>query len=138
VKKLPQGWYSILGLQFENLVINNGFLLQKILSIPMDEVVFSAPYLQTARSRRQGCQIDYLIQTKFNTLYLCEVRFKQGKIGLEAISEMKEKIQALQIPKGFSIRPVLIHVNGIDESLMDSDFFARVVDFSEFLNCPSD
>lgn len=138
VRKLPHGWYSILGLQFENLVINNGFLLQKILGIPMDEVNFSAPYLQTARSRRKGCQIDYLIQTKFNTLYLCEVKFKQGKIGREVISEMKDKLQSFQVPKGFSIRPILIHVNGVDESVVDSGFFARVVDFSEFLICRSD
>ncbi|MBP7074216.1 MAG: ATP-binding protein [Rhabdochlamydiaceae bacterium] len=138
IRKLPPGWYSILGLQFENLVVNNGALVQRILGIPIEEVVFSAPYLQTPRSRRKGCQIDYLIQTKFNTIYICEVKFSQGKIGIEVITEMKEKLNALQLPKGFSMRPILIHVNGVDERVVDSGFFARIIDFSELLTCPND
>ncbi|HEX4838952.1 MAG TPA: ATP-binding protein, partial [Rhabdochlamydiaceae bacterium] len=60
VRKLPLGWHSIMGLQFENLVISNGAILQSVLGIPADEVIFAAPYLQTARARRKGCQIDYL------------------------------------------------------------------------------
>lgn len=132
IRKLPPGWYSILGLQFENLVVNNGSKLQHILDIPADEVIFAAPYLQTHRVRRKGCQIDYLIQTRFNCIYLCEVKFRQGEIGMEAIKEVEGKISALQLPRGFSCRPILIHVNGIDEDVIDSGFFARIVDFSEF------
>ncbi len=138
IRKLPPGWYSILGLQFENLVVNNGALVQRILDIPTEEVVFSAPYLQTPRSRRKGCQIDYLIQTRFNTIYVCEVKFSQGKIGIDVITEMKEKLNALQLPKGFSMRPILIHVNGVDERVIDSGFFARIIDFSELLTCLND
>lgn len=137
-RKLPPGWYSILGLQFENLVVNNGALVHHVLGIPMEEVIFSAPYLQTPRSRRKGCQIDYLIQTKFNIIYVCEVKFSQQKIGIEVIAEMKEKLSALKIPKGFSMRPVLIHVNGVDERVLDSGFFSRIIDFSELLTCPND
>jgi len=28
----------------------------------------------------------------------------------------------------------LIHVNGVDEKVIDSGFFARIVDFSEFFS----
>lgn len=133
VRKLPPGWYSILGLQFENLVINNGVKLQQILGIPGEEVVFAAPYLQTPRVRRKGCQIDYLIQTRFNCIYICEVKFSQGKIGVEVIKEVEKKLDALQLPRGFSVRPILVHVNGVDENVVDSGFFARIVDFAEFL-----
>jgi len=133
VRKLPHGWFSILGLQFENLVVNNGSALHRILELPSDEVVFAGPYLQTARTRRKGCQIDYLIQTRFHCLYLCEVKFKQGLIGTEVIEEVKAKMEALQLPRGFSCRPVLIHVNGVDVTVLDSGFFARVIDISEFL-----
>ncbi|MBS0628675.1 MAG: AAA family ATPase [Verrucomicrobia bacterium] len=133
VRKLPTGWYSILGLQFENLVVNNGDILQNLLGIPTDEVIFAAPYLQTPQTRRKGCQIDYLIQTRFNCIYICEVKFMQGKIGIEVVNEVQEKQRALQLPRGFSCRPVLIHVNGVDEKVEDCGFFARIVDFSEFL-----
>lgn len=39
----------------------------------------------------------------------------------------------LVIPKHFSIRPVLIHVNGVTEALAESDFFANMIDFGQFL-----
>jgi len=132
--KLPQGWYSIMGLQFENLVVNNGELVQKALRISPDEILFANPFLQTPRSRRNGCQIDYLIQTRFNTLFLCEVKFKQGPISSKVIHEVQEKIDALELPRGFSVRPVLIHVNGVDEAVLDSGFFANSIDFSELLS----
>src|SRR5262249_10995970 len=131
--RLPPGWYSIMGLQFENLVVNNSEIIRKTLKIPPDEVLFAGPFLQTQRSRRKGCQIDYLIQTRFNTLTVCEVKFTQGPIGPKVISEMKEKLEALELPRGFSVRPVLIHVNGVDETVIDSGFFAKIVDFSELL-----
>lgn len=131
IEHLPSGWLSIMGLQFENLVVNNGAALRQCLEIKSDEVVFSNPYLQSKRTRRAGCQVDYLIQTRFNCLYVCEVKFSQGKIGREVIDEVKQKIAALEVPRGFSVRPVLIHVNGVDDSVIDAGFFARIIDFSE-------
>ena len=133
IRRLPFGWYSILGLQFENLVVNNGITLQHILGIPADEVVFGAPYLQTPRVKRKGCQIDYLIQTRFNCLYVCEIKFSQGKIGLDVINDMEKKLRSLQLPRGFSYRPILVHVNGVDDNVIDSGYFARIVDFTELL-----
>ena len=136
IDRLPSGWHTIMGLQFENLVVNNGASLRQCLEIKPDEVVFSNPYLQTKRTRRAGCQIDYLIQTRFNCLYVCEVKFSQGKIGREVIDEVKQKIDALEIPRGFSVRPILIHVNGVDDAVVDSGFFARIIDFSELFCLP--
>jgi len=133
MKNLPSGWDSILGLQFENLVINNGESLEHILGIKPDELIFAGPYLQTAKSRRKGCQIDYLIQTNHACLYACEVKFNQELIGMEVIEEMKKKLEAFQIPRNFSCRPVLVHVNGVTARVADSGFFAKIVDFSELL-----
>lgn len=131
--RLPHGWFSILGLQFENLVVNNGISLCKLLEIPPETILFAGPYLQTKRTRREGCQIDYLIQTRFNTIYVCEVRFKQGPLGHEAIEDMKRKLEAFKLPRNFSVQPILIHVNGVDELVADSGYFARIIDFSEML-----
>ncbi|MBS0656583.1 MAG: ATPase, partial [Verrucomicrobia bacterium] len=131
LERLPPGWHSIMGLQFENLVVTNGPALRKCLDISPDEVVFANPYLQTPRSRRAGCQIDYLVQTRFSCLYVFEVKFRQEPLGREVIDEMQQKLSVLKLPHGFSVRPILIHVNGVDESVRDSGFFARIIDFSE-------
>ncbi len=136
LQRLPHGWLSIMGMQFENLIINNGFLVCKILGISPEDVVIANTYFQKATIRRRGCQIDYLIQTRFRDLYACEVKFRQGVVGIEVIEEMEEKLHRLQLPRGFSCRPVLIHVNGVSEDVVDRGYFARIIDFSEMLfNC---
>ena len=82
----------------------------------------------------QGCQIDYMIQTKFGTCYLCEVKFSSQPITRSVIDDVKQKIRTLALPKNISIRPVLIHVNGVDESLLESDFFSSIIDFNNLLH----
>lgn len=137
LQRLPPGWLSIMGLQFENLVVNNGPLVCKILGISPEDLVIANTYFQTAGTRRRGCQIDYLIQTRFRCLYACEVKFRQGVVGTEVIEAVEEKLQRLQLPRGFSCRPVLIHINGVTEDLADSGYFARIIDLSELLQtCP--
>lgn len=132
-KGMPISWFSILGCQFENLVLNNLPKFVQLLNIPLHEIVAAGPYLQTETAKRKKCQIDLLIQTKFQQLYLCEVKFSKGEIGIEVVKEVKEKIKRLELPRGFSIRPVLVHVNGVSDHLLDADYFSRIIDFSEFL-----
>lgn len=133
INTLPRGWKSILGLQFENLVCNNRTALFRALSLVSDEVIWSGPYWQKAGARREGCQIDFLIQTKYRVLYLCEVKFSEREIPYAVIKEVEEKAKRLEIPKGFSCRCVLIHVNGVAERIMHEEFFSNIIDFSTFL-----
>lgn len=127
------GLNSILGFQFETLVMNNANLLHKKLNITANDIIASGPYYQTATKKRQGCQIDYLIQTKLNTLFICEVKFSKKSLSTEVIREVKEKIARLAMPKNYTYVPVLIHVNGVSEEVFEADFFYRIIDFSEFL-----
>jgi hypothetical protein len=73
-----------------------------------------------------------MIQTKFDTLYLCEIKFSRQVIGMEILEEIEQKIARLKRPKGFSIRPVLIHVNGVSEAVVESDFFCSIIAFGDF------
>jgi len=45
----------------------------------------------------------------------------------------REKIKRLKTPKNFSIRPVLIHVNGVTDEVKDSNYFYKIIDFGDFL-----
>lgn len=134
LQRLPYGWHSIMGLQFENLIVNNGQLICRLLGISPEDLVIANPYFQTTRTRRRGCQIDYLIQTRFRCLYACEVKFRQGMVGKEVIDEVEEKLCRLDLPRGFSCRPVLIHVNGVTEEVENSGYFARIIAIEELLN----
>ncbi|MBN1684176.1 MAG: hypothetical protein JW855_01890 [Gammaproteobacteria bacterium] len=50
-----------------------------------------------------------------------------------SFGEVQEKMNILKAPKRVSYRPILIHVNGVTDDLLDSRFFAQIVDFSDFL-----
>lgn len=133
LNSLP-GWEGIMGLQFENLVVYNFKALWKALNLSGEEVIMDGPFFQTSTIRQAGCQIDYMIQTRFHNLYICEIKFSKNPIGSKIIKEMEEKIKRLKVPKRFSLRPVLIHVNGIEDSVLDHCYFDKVVDFGELLN----
>jgi uncharacterized protein len=125
------GWNSVMALQFENLVLNNRAILRSSLGIKAEEVVSDGPYLQRKTMRQSGCQIDYMVQTVFNILYVCEIKFSRHALSTEVISEMERKLAALKYPKGFSYRPILIHVNGVSEEVLEQNYFAQIIDFSE-------
>lgn len=127
------GWEGMMGLQFENLVVHNRKTLWKLLGLSPEEVVMDGPFFQTSTKRQPGCQIDYLVQTRFNNLYLCEVKFSKNLVSRKVIEEVEEKRKRLKVPRHFSIRPVLIHVNGVDEGVMDEGTFNKVIDFGQVL-----
>lgn len=126
-------WESIMALQFENLVLKNRQLIKAKLGIKPEEVISDNPFFQRTNSKQPGCQIDYLIHTKFGTLYLCEIKFSKNLIQPTVILEMQEKIKRFKYPKGFSCRPILIHVNGVHEDVIESEYFAEIINFEEFL-----
>lgn len=128
------GWESVMGLQFENLVMKNLKKLCEILRIDISDISNAGPFFQRKTKRMKGCQIDLLIQTKHNTLYVCEIKFSSSEVKSSVIEEMERKIESLSVPKGFSIRPVLIHVNGVSQAIRESDVFNDIVDFSQFFD----
>ncbi|MFC1616808.1 ATP-binding protein [Candidatus Margulisiibacteriota bacterium] len=128
------GWHTTMGLQFENLVLSSRTYLFKKMNISPEEIVYENPFFQKPTKRIKGCQIDYLIQTRQNTLYLCEIKFSKHPIGESIIEDINKKIQALSLPRNISIRPVLIYVNGITEQLEDKQYFSHLIDFSNVFN----
>ena len=133
ITQLP-GWEGIMGLQFENLVVHNRQnSLEDIGNFSRrnsdGRSIFSKPY-----DKQAGCQIDYMIQTRFHTLYVCEIKFSKNPIGSKIIEEMEKKRKNLKVPRNFSIRPVLIHVNGVEESVLDERYFDKIIDFGELFS----
>lgn len=131
---LLPGWETIMGLQFENLVLNNHASIINLLGIKPEEVIADNPFFQKPTSRQKGCQVDYLIQTKFDTVYVCEIKFSKHTIGVNVISEMKEKVKRLKVPHHISRRPVLIQVNGVTDEVLEANYFSKIIDFGELLN----
>ncbi|HGU7323853.1 TPA: ATP-binding protein [Legionella pneumophila] len=125
------GWAPIMGFQIENLVLNNRHSIKEKIGIYPDEVISDNPFFQKKTTRQKGCQIDYMIQTKFGNLFVCEIKFSRNVIRDDVISEVQEKIKNLSTPRNFSIKPVLIHASEVHDKVIDQDYFCKIIDLSD-------
>lgn len=128
------GWETIMGFQFENLVLNNYKLVCSILGINLSSIVGAGPYFQKKTKKKPGCQIDLLIETKY-TLYVCEIKFRK-LTDKSVIKELQGKIKNLIYPGHLSIRPVLIYVGKLEDSIVTEDYFSNLIAFDQLLNEP--
>jgi AAA+ ATPase superfamily predicted ATPase len=132
LSELP-GWDSIMGFQVENLILNNRAALIHRIGIPFQDIIATNPYIQRQTKQHQGCQIDYLIQTKSNNLIVCEFKFRKNEINSGVIEDVEEKIKRLSIPKGFGVATVLVHIGDVSESVIQSQYFYRILNLSDWL-----
>lgn len=133
---LLPGWSGIMGLQFENLVLNNVHSLLDRIGLNLSDLIRCGPFFQRQTQRQRGCQIDLLIQSRLRAVFLCEVKFSKQPVGMKVVHQVQEKQNRLSLPRGWSIRPVLIHVNGATSDVIESDTFHHIIDFSELISCP--
>ncbi len=130
--QLP-GFEAHMGLQLEQLLLQNHSLLLKAIGISSSNIVSDGPYRQSRTTTQKGCQVDFLIQTYTNNLFVCEFKFKRRELGLGVIDDMQEKIKALKVPRGFATVPILFHLGGVTSSVATGGYFYRIVDISDFL-----
>lgn len=131
LQHLPN-WDTVMGLQFENLVLNNIRGVCAILRIPLKDIRAIGPYFQRKTTKQDGCQVDLLIQTRTHTLYVCEIKFSMHEIGSKVLEEVRRKVERMTKPKSYTIRPILIHVNGVSTAVREAGFFADIIDFGQF------
>ena len=119
------GWDSILGLQFENLVLNHVNDLFSHLGLDRSLVLSAAPYVQNATRRNEGCQIDLLIRTE-RTLMVVEIK-RRREIRHEVVDEVAEKIRRLRYDKSLSVRTALVYDGRLSASIPADRYFDFIV-----------
>lgn len=126
-----QAWDSIVGLQFENLVLGNLALIVERIGLSNVPVLNAGPYFQARTARRPGCQIDLLLRTK-HSLYVFEVKFR-ARIDNSVIAEVRKKIDCLDGVAGLSIRRGLIYQEEVAPEVTQADYFDHLVPFERLL-----
>jgi len=130
MEQLPD-WQGMLGLQFENLVVNHARELFPALGLEHTLVLSAAPYLRRGKAG-EGLQIDLLIQTQ-RTLIAVEI--KHGRhIGREVIFEMSEKLSRLKYSSELSLRTALVYDGSIDASVAAEHAFDFMIPFGRLLS----
>ena len=101
------GWDAIMGLQFENLIVNNMSALLPRLGLDRVLLKSAAPWRQQATQRKRGCQIDLLLQSE-KSMVVVEIK-RKAEIGIEIESEIAAKVRALAVPRDVSVRTALVY-----------------------------
>lgn len=131
LEQLP-GWPTILGLQFESLVLNNMAGLLGPLGLDRTMLVSAAPYRRAAHARGEGCQIDLLIQTR-RTAWVVEIK-RRREIGAEIVDEVAEKVKRLGMGRRLSIRTALVYSGRLSPAVEAEGFFDAVIDAAALLS----
>jgi hypothetical protein len=129
--KLFKQMDSILGIQFENLILNHLPEVIRGLKIPLNSIQSASPYFQTANTKNRGsCQIDLLIQCDNDIWYLCEFKLRK-KITSNILNEMKKKSRVITRPKKIILRTALVYYGEIDQNTLEG--FDRALSFDKLL-----
>lgn len=130
---LPE-WDSVMGLQFENLIVNNAMAVVALIGLGGATVLSASPYRNVRKSRQgepMGCQIDLLIQTR-KTAYAVEIK-RKNTIGPEVESEMCERLRRLPVMPGMNKRPVLVYAGNLSKTLEADGYFDAILNADRLL-----
>ncbi len=120
-----EGWDSVMGLAFENLVVNNFRELLPRLGLDRSLLLSAAPF------RRKNLQVDLLLQTS-RSLCLVEVK-RQKEIGREVVAEMVEKVKKIGRRPGVSLKTALAYCGSLHPSIEAGGYFDALIDVRTLL-----
>ena len=129
-----EGYASIMGLAFENLVVNNYRLLLPLLHLDGVVITSAGPYLRRGTKGprgRKGCQIDLLVQTR-RTVCIVEVK-RMKEISREIIADVDRKVRAIKRREGVSIRTALVYDGHLAPVAKADGYFDAIIPISKLL-----
>ena len=127
-----EGWDAIMGLQFENLVLNHYPALMEPLHIGNSLIESAAPYSRRRKGDgADGLQIDLLLQTKHSN-FVIEIKRKR-EIGMEVVGEVQRKLEKLSTPRGKSARTALVYDGNLAPLIETDGYFDALIPFRQLL-----
>ena len=126
------GWDSVMGLAFENLVVNNVRDLMVPLGLGTAHVTSAVPYSRVgSRNGKRGVQADLLVQTH-RSMCVVEVK-RQREIGRDVIDEVEEKVRRIPHRDGISVRTALVYEGHLAPIVEADGYFDAVIPFRTLL-----
>lgn len=120
-----------MGLQFENLVLNNLPSVLSALGLAGRPILSAAPYRCVRTDRGGGVQVDLLVQTAAMAT-IVEIKRRQ-ELGLDVASELRQKVARLPARKGVSVRTALVYAGEASAGLQTSDAVDKLIPVERLL-----
>ena len=125
------GWDAVMGLQFENLIVNNMAELLPRLGLGRVLLKSAAPWRQPPTQRRRGCQVDLLLQSE-KCVFVVEIK-RKNEIGPEIEAEIAAKVKALALPRDISVRTALVYDGRLSPSVGTNGYLDAVIPAQDLL-----
>ena len=127
------GWEAVMGLAFENLVVNNFRDLVAPIGFGAAHVISAAPYRKAASrsGARDGVQVDLLVQAR-RAICVVEVK-RQREIGRDVIDEVADKVMRIPCRTGVSIRTALVYEGHLAPIVEADGYFDAIIPFRQLL-----
>ncbi len=130
LEALP-GIEGVMGLAFENLVVNHARELLPLLGMRGVLATSVSPWRRRGTSGRKGVQIDLLARGR---RVACVVEVKRRReLGREIIDEVDEKVRAVKWPAGTAVRTALVYEGRLSPGVEADGYFDAVVPFGRLL-----
>ena len=129
-----EGCDAVMGLAFENLVVNNYRLLLPLLHLDGVVITSAGPYLRRGSKGprgRRGCRVDLLVQTR-RTICIVEVK-RMREISRDVIEEVDRKVRAIARPEGVSVRAALVYDGHLAPIAKADGYFDAIIPFEKLL-----
>ena len=125
------GWDAVLGLAFENLVVNNYREVIPHLHLDGAQIISAAPYCRRKSGTHPGCQVDLLLQCR-RALHFIEIK-RQNEIGRDVIDQVDEQVRRVSRPAGVSARTALVYEGHLSRVAQTDGYFDAIVPFQKLL-----
>lgn len=122
------GWQTIMGLQFENLVLNRVMDLRDALHLNGAIIRSAAPYRTDGGN---AVQVDLLVQTD-DVMYVVEIK-RRKQIKATIVDEVKEKIRKIRRPKRISVRKGLVYDGELSPVVRRTGYFDAIIDVGSLI-----
>ena len=132
-----EGLDAIMGLAFENLVVNNYPELIPHLHLAGSLIMSAGPYRRKGtkgKNGRKGCQVDLLIQTR-RALCFVEVK-RQNEITRDVIAQVDEQVRAISRKPGVSAKTALVYDGHLSPIAKADGYFDAIIPFKDLLGLP--
>ncbi len=128
--------HAWMGRSFEYLCTQHALEISRL--VGFSAVDFSmGPYFSPSRPDLPGVQVDLAFDRADNVITVCEAKYSSHPVGVEAISEMRRKIDLLApVAQGKTFQPVLIVRDRPSQDLVDQAYFYKIIRASDFLHLP--
>ncbi len=118
-----------LGFAFERFCVKHAAYLSRLMGFE-DDVLAASPHFERG-SRR--FQVDLVYKRMDNVITLCEIKHHNKEISPAVIPGMEQRIEFLEVPRGFTVEKALISLYGPDKALRESGYFDHHVVLDQLL-----